>query len=220
MASTFFFHDDMTLPESGGDFDTALLNYFRLSKKIRVRDGFVCKQVHGTEILSADNVKILRPLIPTVIGEGDALWTSKKNIWVGVFTADCQALLFDAGDRVMAVHAGWRGLAGGIIEKAVEFLEAESIVSVTLGPSAKKCCYEVGDEVVEAINKRGIVPVMNGKKLDLPETCKKHLLEFGVSNINFSKPFGCTICNTSFRSFRRSGANAGRSLSGIAMIDR
>ncbi len=215
MARCFFQFEDMSLPESGADFDEALERYYRFAARTGLRDGFVARQVHGTAILEAGG-RPSRPLLPTILGEGDAVWTSWADRWVGVFTADCLPLLFDAGDRVMAVHAGWRGLAAGILGRAVDTLGAASIRSVTLGPAAKGCCYEVGPEVVAAIEGAGVEPVMQGRRLDLPETARRHLRTRGVASVAFSEPFGCTICDRRFRSYRREGESAGRNLAAIA----
>lgn len=217
MARTAFVFDDMTLPESGNDFDTALTNYYTFSKRFGIRDGCVLRQVHGSEIVKAENVNRTRPLFPLVSGEGDAIWTDEKSLWVGVFTADCLPVLIDAGNRVMAVHAGWRGLASGILAKSVNFLGVDSIVSVTFGPAAGGCCYEVGDEVTSALRDGGLEPLMTGRNLDIPGTAERQLRALGVTQVLRSDPFGCTICDTRFRSYRRSKPNAGRSLSVIAL---
>lgn len=207
---------DMRLPEHGGDPDTALYNYFLFQRQFGVRDGRVVKQVHGDTLVCADGLP-RRPLMPTVIGEGDAVWTSEHGIWVGVFTADCLAVLLDAGERVMAVHAGWRGLAAGILAKAVDFLGGGSAIrSATLSPAAGGCCYEVGDEVPAAMRAARLDPVMTGRKLDLPLTAMAHLTTLGVREVHRVPASGCSICTPGLASFRRDGARAGRNLSVIA----
>jgi polyphenol oxidase len=224
MSRIAFSFDDMTLPEFGGDFDTALQNYFHFLRRFGVRDGRVAKQVHGAEILAANGIRN-RPILPVVVGEGDAVWTSDPGVWVGVFTADCLPILIDAGDRVMAVHAGWRGLAAGIVRRAVDFLGPSSIRSVTIGPAAGGCCYEVGGEVVEGITGAGIEPVLRDSpnpdrvRIDLPSTAEGLLRALGIAPVNRSEPFGCTICDVRFQSYRRSGAAAGRNLAAIAIGD-
>lgn len=216
-AITSFSYDDMTLPDHGGAFDTALQNYFNFIRRFGLRDGCVARQTHGDRIVEAGNEPRTRPIFPVICGEADAIWTAKPDTWVGVFTADCLPLLFDAGDRVMAVHAGWRGFASGLIGKAVDFLGVDRIRSVTLGPAAGRCCYEVGAEVLDAVRGAGFAPVTDGAKLDLPLTAESYLKSRGVACVLRSDPFGCTICNTAFRSYRRDGGKAGRSLAAIAL---
>jgi hypothetical protein len=88
---------------------------------------------------------------------GDALLTEEAGILLSVRTADClPVLLVDPKHRaVAAVHAGWRGALARLVEKAVGEMrrvygsEPQSLLAV-LGPSIRGCCYEVGEEVLEA----------------------------------------------------------------------
>jgi len=88
---------------------------------------------------------------------GDALLTEEAGILLSVRTADCLPLLLvDPKHRaVAAVHAGWRGVLARLVEKAVGEMrrvygsEPRSLLAV-LGPSIRACCYEVGEEVLEA----------------------------------------------------------------------
>ena len=92
--------------------------------------------------------------------EGDALLTGEAGILLSVRTADClPVLLVDPKHRaVAAVHAGWRGVLGRLVEKAVGEMrrgygsEPQSLLAV-LGPSIRACCYEVGEDVLEAFQR-------------------------------------------------------------------
>jgi len=93
--------------------------------------------------------------------EGDALLTAQPGILLAVRTADCLPLLLvDAKRRaVAAVHAGWRGALGRIIEKTVGEMRRvygsdPSSLRAVLGPSIRACCYEVGEDVEEAFQGR------------------------------------------------------------------
>ena len=98
-----------------------------------------------------------KPLNPT----GDALVTDFPKILLSVRVADClPVLLVDAENRaVAAVHAGWRGALNRIVEKAagemrrVFHSKLENLMAA-IGPSIRACCYEVGEEVVEAFRGR------------------------------------------------------------------
>ena len=88
---------------------------------------------------------------------GDALVTSQPGVLPSVCTADClPVLLADVNLRVVAaVHAGWRGALARVIEKTVGemrriFGSAPENLVAALGPAIGRCCYEVGDEVVDA----------------------------------------------------------------------
>lgn len=217
-AQTFFAFENMRPPEFGGDYDTALENYYQLIRRTGLRDGCLARQVHGVTIVQATEPSKL-PILPLVLGEADAVWTDRPALWVGVLTADCLPVLLDAGERVMAVHAGWRGLAAGLLARAVDFLGGGSaVVSATLGPAARGCCYEVGDDVLAACAAGGIEPVLAGRNLDMPETGRRELERLGVRDIRLSEPFGCTICDPRFHSYRRTPENTGRNLAAIALV--
>jgi len=67
-----------------------------------------------------------------------------------VLVADCLPVALASEDAVAIVHAGWRGLAGGILEAGVEAVRAAGAaeeVTAVIGPGAGPCCYEVGEEV-------------------------------------------------------------------------
>jgi YfiH family protein len=84
--------------------------------------------------------------------EGDASFTREKNKVCAVLTADCLPLLVcnRAGDEVAAIHAGWRGLANGVIEATLKKLQSKSSdLLVWLGPAIGPAVYEVGHDVHE-----------------------------------------------------------------------
>ena len=88
---------------------------------------------------------------------GDALLTNEPGVLLSVRGADClPVLLADTRRRVVAaIHAGWRGALGGIVEKAVGemvqiFGSQPRDLTAAIGPSIRSCCYEVGEEVVSA----------------------------------------------------------------------
>lgn len=218
-ARVFFAFENMRPPEFGGEYDTALTHYFQLARRTGIRDGYLPRQVHGAAILAARPPdRGQRPLLPHILGEGDAVWIDRPGAWVGVLTADCLPLLLETESRVMAVHAGWRGIAAGILARAVEFLGGGArIRSATLGPAAAGCCYEVGGEVPDAFRAAGIEPVRRGRNLDLPLTAEAELRRLGVTGLRRSDPFGCTICDSRFHSFRRTPRHTGRNLAAIAL---
>ena len=100
-------------------------------------------QVHGDRILWATT--------GGCVGEADALLTRETELLVAVRTADCVPILVWGEAVVGAIHAGWRGLAAGIIPKAIEMLAGEGPLQAVVGPAICMDCYEVGEEVVEGI---------------------------------------------------------------------
>lgn len=104
-------------------------------------------QVHGTDVIVLDK-HIDTESTPTA----DAAMAVTPNVVCAIQTADCLPVLLcdKAGTRVAAIHAGWRSLAGGIIEKTVLKLGGKpSDILAYLGPAISKAAFEVGEEVVE-----------------------------------------------------------------------
>lgn len=105
------------------------------------------RQVHGTRIVDADGAGH-----GTDPAEADGATTAVPHRVVGVMTADCLPLVIanGAGTRVVAVHAGWRGLAAGIVRAAVDRFAPDEALHVWLGPAIGPEAFEVGAEVREA----------------------------------------------------------------------
>lgn len=104
------------------------------------------RQVHGVDVHRFDS-----PAVEEV--EVDASVTSKPGVVLAILTADCMPVLFcaDDGSQIGAAHAGWRGLAGGVLENALAMMRtAPGRVHAWMGPAAGPQAYEVGAEVFEA----------------------------------------------------------------------
>jgi YfiH family protein len=161
--------------------------------------------------------------------EGDAAITQLGGAVLGVQTADCVPILLAdrKGHAVAAIHAGWRGTASRIAERSVASLvttyriPAQDLVAV-IGPHNAVCCYEVGEEVVEAMND----PVAIVRK---PEWAKPHLnqalanqrqlIAAGIPEEQIVVSNLCTQCRGDlFYSYRREGKRAGRMLSVIGIL--
>lgn len=160
--------------------------------------------------------------------QGDALATSELSRAIGVRTADCvPILLLDARRRaVAAVHAGWRGTAAGISQRALanmrEWFESEpGDVYAAIGPCIRVCCYEVGIEVASAF--ASLFPewmAVSGKRhVDLPEANRRQLRAAGMAESQISDSGLCTAClSEQFFSFRREPSNPGRMVSAICRL--
>ncbi len=115
-----------------------------------------------------------------------------------VKTADCVPLLMESSKGVSATHAGWRGLEKSIFEKSLDIHEISSL-KISIGPHARKCCYEVGVEFLKTFN-NSINKVNDKYYLDLTKNIKQFAIE---NKINLEDTGVCTICNKEYFSYRK-----------------
>ena len=148
--------------------------------------------------------------------EADGQATALPGLGVMVLTADCLPVALGSAGAVAMLHAGWRGLAAGVLEEGVRAMRdlgaGDQIVAV-IGPGAGACCYEVGAEVHAALGSGD----SGARHIDLHAIARERLLAAGVSRV---RDLGiCTICDRAFFSHRREGARAGRQ-AGVAWLSR
>ena len=154
------------------------------------------RQVHGTTVLVAD--------APTQEAEdADGQVVSARGLPALVLTADCLPILLATPGAVAAVHAGWRGLAGGVVEAALERL-GDGPVHAVIGPAACGRCYEVGDEVREAF---GQAPLGRPAPIDLKALAREKLERAGATVEDVGL---CTMHDDGFFSHRADGGDTGR----------
>jgi hypothetical protein len=197
------------------------------------------RQVHGAEVLTLpDDPDARAPFLRTLVDErpaGDALITDQRGIAVAVAVADCLPVLIadPRAGAVAAVHAGWRGLAAGVIENAVgalgtRFGSDPADLVVGLGPAIGPCCFEVGEEVIEAFAARGYGEqarvaddVGPRPHAHLPRVAKAILARLGVPAEQVADAALCTRCNSEWLwSYRVDGEHAGRMVCGISLETR
>ena len=187
----------------------------------------VPRQTHTT------NVRVVTD-VPTEdeLHEVDAVVTCLKDFCLCVSTADCvPVLLYDEAKQVIAaVHAGWRGTVGRIVERTLDVMklqygtEGRDVVAC-IGPSISLESFEVGDEVYTAFAEAGFDMSRIARKyekwhLDLWEANRLQLLAHGVLPEHIEVAGICTYHrHEDFFSARRLGINSGRILSGIIMFD-
>ena len=108
------------------------------------------RQVHGIEVLRFEDAPEFSGNFLHDEPVADASVTSQENIVLSVLTADCLPALFcnEAGTEIAAAHAGWRGLANGVLENTVRAMKIQpENILVWLGPVAGPLAYEIGVEV-------------------------------------------------------------------------
>jgi YfiH family protein len=164
-------------------------------------------QVHGTV------VRVIAPSEPVLplAGEADGSATTRRDVACLVRAADCVPVALVAPEGVAALHGGWRGLAAGILEEGVRTMRALGATEIraAVGPHARACCYEAGDEVHGAFAHLG-PQVRRGDNADLEAITRALLERAGVEQVHAVG--ACTICSPegTFWSFRRQGELAGR----------
>jgi polyphenol oxidase len=150
-------------------------------------------QVHGSEVRTITANTTAPRERPRLDGQA----TDQRDVAVCALTADCLPIAVAGGGRVRVVtmlHAGWRGLAAGIIDSGVRALRrlgADGELSAAIGPGAGPCCYEAGEEVHAAF--ADLDEAHAGRNLDLKAIARRQLRDAGVAHV---ADIGiCTICS-------------------------
>jgi YfiH family protein len=163
-------------------------------------------QIHGTELLAQGE-----PPRPSPFADGVAAPRSDGQIAAGdatvplVMVADCLPVAVSGPGGVAMLHCGWRGLAGGIIDRGARAVDAQA---AAVGPGIGPCCYDVGPEVLDAFADLG-AGIANGRMLDLRAVATRLLETAGVGAVEVSEL--CTSCNRDlFFSHRRDRGRTGR----------
>jgi YfiH family protein len=178
------------------------------------------RQVHGAELVAHAGPQVPSPFAEpgSPIPEVDGHVTAEPDLALLVFVADCVPVALSGPGGVAMLHCGWRGLASSgslplAERRAVSGLVASAAAAVgataaAIGPSIGPCCYEVGEEVLDAFSGLGD-GVGLGPMLDLPEVARHLLLEAGVEQVEIAGV--CTSCNPDLLfSYRRDAGRTGR----------
>ena len=154
-------------------------------------------QVHGTDVKEWDAPP------NGELEKVDGHVTAREDLALLVLVADCLPVALASRDRVGMVHCGWRGLAGGILDRAVRHFDEPPAAAV--GPGIGACCYEVGEEVRSQFDAR----FADGRMLDLRAVADDRLRAAGVETVEHVDL--CTSCREDlFFSHRRDDGVTGR----------
>jgi polyphenol oxidase len=185
----------------------------RLRERIGLRSLAYTLQVHGACVRGVQGSSA-RGAASTAGAHADGQTSVMSGIGLMAFTADCLPVALGCEGAVAMLHAGWRGLAAGVLEEGIRALRAiggrGEIVAV-IGPGAGRCCYEVGEEVHAAFGNA----CRDHERLDLKGLARGRLQRAGVNDVRDLDL--CTICDERFFSHRREGALAGRQV-GVAWL--
>jgi polyphenol oxidase len=178
------------------------------------------RQVQGTDVRRVTEQPV-EPDDPDQLPRVDGHATALTGVGPTVLVADCLPVAVAGDGAVAMLHAGWRGLAGGILAEgvaAVRELGATGPLRAAIGPGAGPCCYEVGEDVHSVFAEHGL-DVRNGRKLDLKAIARMQLERAGVEVVH---DLGlCTICAdpSLLFSHRRDRGITGRQ-AGVAWLSR
>jgi YfiH family protein len=205
----------------GDDPEAVRVNRERLQAWLPGRPAWIA-QVHGAAVVDACTVGPDQP-----VRQGDASIATRAGTVCAIMTADCLPVLFAdlEGKVVGAAHAGWRGLAAGVLATTVAAMRAQGAGEITawLGPAIGPQAFEVGADVVEAFraaltdvrHEEGFRPYpgREGKYLaDMTVLARRLLARDGVSRVHGGER--CTFTEGAcFYSYRRDGAGSGRQAS-------
>jgi YfiH family protein len=171
-------------------------------------------QVHGTDLLAHS----ARPAAGLLVADGyDGHLTALPGLLLSASVADCVPVsIVDPGARAVAVvHAGWRGVAGGILERAVEALRALHAADparlwLHCGPAICGDCYEVGPEVHQAVHPDRPPPAAP-TPIDLRSALAARAVAAGIAPERVSVSTHCTLCGTG-GFFSHRGGSKGRQM--------
>ena len=173
-------------------------------------------QVHGAELIEHAAPPADRAFADPggkELPQADGHLTTTPGVGLLVIVADCYPVALSDGARLAMLHCGWRPLAAGILERALAHFE--STPSAAVGPGIGGCCYEVGDEVLDAF--AGLDGVADGRMLDLRKVIAAKLAAAGVGAVQHVDR--CTSCEPErYFSHRRDAGVTGRQ-AGLAVLD-
>lgn len=160
----------------------------------------------------------------------DALVACNPPAAVGVRVADCLALLLADPDSgaVAAIHAGWRGVATGVVGAGLNALIAQSSsrserIRAAIFPHIRCCCFEVGEDVAKQLaaispDLGAVYRRQNRFFADLSAIVRAQLLQKALAQENIDDVGGCTRCDSfNFFSYRREAERCGRHLAAIVV---
>jgi YfiH family protein len=182
---------------------------FAKTLKLDYKNIVIPKQIHsGNVIICTKAGNII---------DTDGIITNNKDFILSIQVADCIPIyLYDAHNQnIGLVHAGWRGINYSIIENSIsrmKELESKPIdIKVLLGPSIRKCCFEVGPAVGKLFDTKFQKTGKGDRtQLDLQNVVIDKLINMDIRSENINDIKECTCCSEQYHSFRKDGGKAGR----------
>ncbi len=152
------------------------------------------RQVHGGVVMAASE--------PGLQGEADALVSATPMLPLAVAVADCLPVVLQGQGAAGIAHAGWRGVAAGVVANLVDAMTQLDAPPrrAAIGPGIGPCCFEVGPEVSQRFRGFGDRTTWGTRSVDLVAAVRAQL--DGIPTVVSG---GCTYCGEGYHSYRRDG---------------
>jgi polyphenol oxidase len=203
-------YDSLNVSKKVGDSIGAVdKNLSLIRKALDLRPAAWVRQVAGDSVVRVSESGFA--------GEADALVTSAPDLCLSVAVADCVPVALVGEGEVGMVHSGWRGTLAGVSGKAAHRLGG-SRIRAYIGPSIRRCCYEVSEELAATFATEFGDEVVTGRKLSLQDAIRLDLEKYGVEVNDLGLCSGCRP--DLFYSHRKQGPLTGRNLASVVMEAR
>jgi polyphenol oxidase len=190
--------------------DAVRANRRRAAQALGVDRFATARQVHGTGVAGVGRTRVGAGFEgpSDALPHADILATGLRGVALATLVADCLPVVLATDRLLVSVHAGWRGLAAGVLPRAVSLFPDPRSVGAWVGPGIGACHYEVGPEVIAAVEASTPAAVdrrRGGRSfLDLSATARGQLRALGVVDAEAADQ--CTACSPErFFSHRRDG---------------
>jgi YfiH family protein len=202
--------DTLNLGFRTGDHpDAVRANRRRAAKALGIDRFATARQVHGTGVARVGRTRVGAGFEgpSDALPRADILATGLHGVALATLVADCLPVILATDRLVVSVHAGWRGLAAGVLPRAVSLFPDPGAVGAWVGPGIGPCHYEVGPEVIAAVE--ASTPAVHLRRrgssfLDLSATAQVQFRALGVVDLEAADQ--CTACSPErFFSHRRDG---------------
>jgi purine-nucleoside/S-methyl-5'-thioadenosine phosphorylase / adenosine deaminase len=198
-------YDSLNVSKKVGDDPRAVdENLSLIGSAMDLRPAAWVRQVAGDSVV--------RVCEPGFAGEADALVTAETDLCLSVAVADCVPVALVGEREVGMVHSGWRGTLSGVSGKAAQTLGGDH-VQAYIGPSIRRCCYEVSAELAAEFATQFGDEVVSGRHLSLQDAIRVDLERAGVGVNDLGLCSGCR--SDLFYSHRKQGPLTGRNLASV-----
>ena len=198
-------YDSLNVSRKVGDASEAVEENLSLIRTAMAgRPAAWVRQVAGDHVVSVSG--------PGLAGEADALVSAAPDLCLSVAVADCVPVALVGEREVGMVHSGWRGTLAGVSGKAARTLGGSGLRAY-IGPSIRRCCYEVSPELAAKFAARFGEEVVSGRHLSLQDAIRLDLERAGVEVHDLKLCSGCRL--DLFYSHRKEGPLTGRNLASV-----